>query len=609
MRDGLREFIPKRAFQSAGSYDLPSSLLDGCVHWLNISEGVLEIRQASNPWVTRFSDWKVDIRTRRATRRKSSLVNPHGSLAAKIGRIFQGISISCSVNNNKLLESKKLGLEIDQDQDIQTLRKSNLHSKTLPIWTIAPVELLYFCPLRLLTSFHLDGFMSMIVLREVYNHQQRSIITANGLLEWHLRGIHSEVTAKANNDYYRFSVDRILGRLTCAPEPGQLLFKGLLHAFTSFVLPDVLTGRTGTEEAFAILASGQCQPWQPLDPKSTSIIKSLAALGPQREYYPSDKRHLQKVIWDKRLSPTAQSDFFYTAVHRIASKSNHLCGFSLKGSNSKFVVEDCHSHLRRRGKVQSSRYQRTNDITKLFTKGKVCVYEPRDRKVSPRAENTYHISSICWDLHLKINTSRELKSIMRSWSLIGGFKDTSSDSSTTLGSLIEDHMSHSWGAHLQFCKRTYLSGRFKLIFHLSLLAFSGKPDMDMIKALAAFGRVKELIDLPTPSGSSFSIAEEEIQPNEDKLATLLAPFSPGYVEDPKLRREEQERKRRSHQDSQTQKCHKMARHLVKQWPVESPTFERFNSSTMDLEAALEAVKPKWLRAYQNFQLLEYIEKA
>ncbi|KAK8035096.1 hypothetical protein PG993_010091 [Apiospora rasikravindrae] len=491
MADGLRESIPKKAFQTADSYDLPSSLLDECAHWLNISEGVLEIRQASKPWVARPSDWKVDIRTKRATRRRSTLVNPHGPLAAKIGRIFQGfenprrltifqpekgrlsvelkhLDLLFFVNDNKLLESRELGLEIGQDQDIQTL-------------------------------------------------------------QWRRRGIHSEVIAKANNDYYKFSVDRILGRLTCAPEPGQLLFKGLLHTLTSFVLPDDLTGRTGTEEAFALLASGQCQPWQPLDPKTISVIQTLATLGPLREYYPSDKRHLQKVVWKKDLSPTAQNDFFYTAVYRVASKSNQLCDFSLKGSDGKFDLRDCHSHLRKRGKVQSTRYQRTNDITKLFAKGKDCVYESRDRNASSRAARTYHISSIGWGLQLKVNTSRQLKSIMSSWGLVGGFKDTSSESSTTLGSLIEDHMSPNWGAHLQFCKSTYPSERFKLLFRLSMLAFSEKADMGMIKMFAALGRVKNLSDLPTPPGSSFSITEDGIQPNEDELVRLLASSCPKKI--------------------------------------------------------------------------------
>lgn len=40
--------------------------------------------------------------------------------------------------------------------------------------------------------------------------------------------------------------------------------KAYLHAATSFVLPDPLTGRTGTEEALHCLTSGSCQPWTPL---------------------------------------------------------------------------------------------------------------------------------------------------------------------------------------------------------------------------------------------------------------------------------------------------------------------------------------------------------
>lgn len=45
-RDGMFQFIPSRVFRGADSYDLPSSLLDGCIHWLNIDKGVLEVLQA-----------------------------------------------------------------------------------------------------------------------------------------------------------------------------------------------------------------------------------------------------------------------------------------------------------------------------------------------------------------------------------------------------------------------------------------------------------------------------------------------------------------------------------------------------------------------------------
>lgn len=151
----LREFIPKRTFQNAESYDLPSSLIDGCIHWLNISEGILEIRQASSRWKLRNNDWKVDIKTKIARRGPSTLVSPHGSLAAKVGRIFQGfedprrltifqpkygklsvelkyLDLAFFVNSRKLLESRELGLEIDPNQDIQTLRESDSCHKNNP---------------------------------------------------------------------------------------------------------------------------------------------------------------------------------------------------------------------------------------------------------------------------------------------------------------------------------------------------------------------------------------------------------------------------------------------------------------------------------------------
>lgn len=68
----------------------------------------------------------------------------------------------------------------------------------------------------------------------------------------------------------------------------------MCHAYTSFILPDPLTGRTGTEEALHCLNSGCYQPWTPLNEGHTQLLRDLASLTPKRVYYPHDMKVMQK---------------------------------------------------------------------------------------------------------------------------------------------------------------------------------------------------------------------------------------------------------------------------------------------------------------------------
>lgn len=89
-------------------------------------------------------------------------------------------------------------------------------------------------------------------------------------------------------------INDVLGRLDCATEPRLLYVKAMYHAYTSFVVSDPLTGRTGSEEALHCLESGYCQPWSPLNFWSLQDLNLISQLTPCREYYPKDLKVMQK---------------------------------------------------------------------------------------------------------------------------------------------------------------------------------------------------------------------------------------------------------------------------------------------------------------------------
>jgi hypothetical protein len=45
VRDTVLELIPPQVFRTLDHFDLPASLVNNCVHWLDLRSRVIEIRQ------------------------------------------------------------------------------------------------------------------------------------------------------------------------------------------------------------------------------------------------------------------------------------------------------------------------------------------------------------------------------------------------------------------------------------------------------------------------------------------------------------------------------------------------------------------------------------
>lgn len=127
--------------------------------------------------------------------------------------------------------------------------------------------------------------------------RQRSILVPMGPVKTEVFGHHINVQVANDGDYGRYVINDVLGRLDCAAEPRLLYLKAAYHALTSFVIPDPLTGRTGTEEAIHCLTSGYCQPWSPITPGPYRGLQVISNLSPLREYYPKNLKVMQQTTW------------------------------------------------------------------------------------------------------------------------------------------------------------------------------------------------------------------------------------------------------------------------------------------------------------------------
>ncbi|KAK6605240.1 hypothetical protein H4I95_05046 [Botrytis cinerea] len=597
----ILEYVPRRVFTDGDSFDLPSSLIENCVHWLNFHERRLEIRRKPSIWVTRPTDWKLNVSNFRAQRKRVNLVDPHSDLFKRVAEVFRHfedprrltvfqpklgslsvemrhLELSFVVNSKNLLECRELHAEIDPDQDAGTLY----------------------------------GLLSKIVLRDNVNHERRSIIVPLGPLTYRRRGMHVEVQVASTTEYGRFEIDDILGRLSCPSEPRLLYSKAQFHAFTSFILPDPLTGRTGTEEALHTLRSGYCQPWRPLNDSLASILRVIGRLSPIREYYPKDKRHIQRVIWDQHLTATVQHDSFESLVQEILAKSDQLRCFTTDQDTPINFETDCPLQLRKRGEIQRLRYERSVSYLGNSTTADM-MYESRDRHANlHQANNVYQIAGLFHKQTFRIHLTRKLADILKSWTLIGGFHHTKSDSqniSSCLSDLIENDIGEQWGSLTNFCRQNDPQEPYKLLFRLSLLSFGTKPDMDAIRSLAAFGCLNELKALQPPSSPYFTRFKPFSSPTLEMLSSFIADDCPVVEPVASMTDMEKDWFHERHGALYKAEGKRLALFLLEQWPSEVLSAEGFESNLLNVKRVVKKVHPEWQRLIQNMRLSEYVAQA
>lgn len=139
-RGAVLELIPPDKFRSDDDFDLPHSLIDNCVHWLDLHTRKVEIRQPPNIWRSTAANWKLDLDSFQAHRGNSTLVNPQSKTFQAIAKIFahfesphhltvvqpeerslsvelRRLELSFFVNAKGWLESPQLRAEINDNRE------------------------------------------------------------------------------------------------------------------------------------------------------------------------------------------------------------------------------------------------------------------------------------------------------------------------------------------------------------------------------------------------------------------------------------------------------------------------------------------------------------
>lgn len=599
----VMELIPRNKFRQVKGYDIPASLIDDCFHWMIVSDKAnarLEIRHA-NPWRRHDHAWVIDLNTRIAKRREHRLIDPQSKLFKNIEEQFkyferpenllvyqpgkgniivklERLGLTFQVNQRGLLGSRELRSEIDPNQDAGTLY----------------------------------GFLSKICLRDLKDSSQRSIITAMGVTSWTRHGSRTVVQAAPVSQYGLFSIDNVLGRLWCLPEPRNLYAKALFHALTSSPFPDPLTGRTGREEAQHILQSGLCQPWQPLDSDGLAMLQFISQyLCPRREYYPPNQRRLQTAIWDKHLS-YAQHDGYDAIVQAIVAKSNRLSSFHTSVSTPPSCSGVYISHLRERGLLRQSLYESNLCSPPISTCQGDELYRSRDWDMTAkRCNNVFRIVRQITASGFKFNRTKRLLDILEDWKVIGGFKATSEHDFFSLIDPIERTPSDQFGSMVSFCCHIRTGDKYTLPFRLAPLVFRDNADIDLAVSLAAFSRIKELKALGQPKGSLFTDFRRHESPTLEMIQGVIRQHLTELPIPINLQTAKARTKFQKEQENHKQLCaseeNRISELIHCQWPAETLSFDDIESPVIDCYEAFRTIQPRWQQLWDNYQLSLWVD--
>ena len=602
----LLELVPHDIFCHNATFDLPAPLVQDCVHWLDLQTGILEARRRPDIWKTKSGNWQVDFPNCTGWRRNSILVDPYSQVFRRIANIFDNfeeanqivvtqprkgspqielrrLELSFFINAKRLLECKELKSEIDPNQDAGT-------------WY---------------------GLACKIILRDSINVRERSIIVPMGELTFARKDCHVTTFAANEGIYARFHINTTLGRLECPTEPTLMYLKALFHAYTSFIVPDPLTGRTGSEEALSSLQSCQAQPWSPLNPKPQKILATIANLTPKRSYYPASLKVMQQVSWNPHLTVTIQQESFRPIVDRILGVSQQLSAFSTVAANTISLSPDGDWRLRIRHMSRYELYIRANNSDQISdaTSNVDSMYVAGEHEgdTIPRRN---HVSEIVGMIRGRsdLTSAPNVAGLLQSWPVIGGF-DRQFDK-ILLSDRLDCEIALEWGPLVNLCRSVETAKLEQILFLFAILAFRSDVDMNSLRVLVAIALTKELQTIETPKWPSFVRFRYNHIPTSAYLAEVIDSCRVPYPGDERQisgfridysQRRKLEAAQIAHEQATQADCETLAGHFVLQWPHSNPKIDGLDRPLLlDVPQALELLHDEWSRLLQNLDLSQYL---
>ncbi|KAG1816760.1 uncharacterized protein BJ212DRAFT_1480619 [Suillus subaureus] len=493
----ILQLIPSHKFED----DLPTILVAGHTHWLNLRTREIEIRPAENAWKFSPDNWVLKFAVSGSSTMQNSSGATHVDIRSQMWDMiskrlrpledtcFLMVTYNTAPGSTPLLKADlpRYGLEffIDEDGDLQSRNMRNM-----------VVDVIQFTGTML-------GLVNQLILRpklQVADEHPRVVIIPDGRISYSANGHHVRViiTPEGTRVTYRlYRIDTDLRCLTGNVGLTSKLYQAFLYAVTSGCLPDPLTGRTGTEEALHLLHSAACRSFMRLRSRDTDLLREISSLSTRRVWYPIHLQKMQKISWSC-LAPLAQHHGFHPAAKSIMDYGMQLATFSEESANLPLAYElpQFTNHLLERASVRASAIY-PDQFTLPFPLGDTdVIYSSRDIPDKVAEERAFRTAFMVHKWPSRLPVQRNLLGLLTQWQNFEGIGEPLSlqYSKDWLQPTFPDIFLSAYDR----CRRATKKDTSQLVFTLASVSYSLLEDHALVSTLLTFATVPELRSLGGP---------------------------------------------------------------------------------------------------------------
>ncbi|QSZ29330.1 hypothetical protein DSL72_003844 [Monilinia vaccinii-corymbosi] len=615
--DECFEVIPQCALKD----DFTDSFIENYIFMRNDKSGVIQLRAIKEPWYPSQSGWQitsspkqrfylsngpmavVDIRSASAIS-ISNILQPLENLShidTVFNRCDERLEIRLSRFNldfyynpgeSRLASKQFRGMFVDEDQNIGTL----------------------------------TGLVNKIVLCS-RDKSKRIVIIPDGQISFTPHNGHVKVNISTGSNsfcaYHDYRIDTQLGRLVDNGSIRTQLFRLYLHALTSDILPDSLTGRTGTEEALQGLSSASLLSFYTLSSTEIELLLQLRDLSPKFTYYPIHKESMQSVSW-KELPTLSQHEAFGKKVDCIFKYARSLMPFQNKLNGQQMIPEPDSrgiASLISMSTIRNAVYRVDGFGAEKFTVNQDKDYDSRDGTCDThRREAIYNIAALVCSWPRKLNVTKELPEIMSSLPcrILGPNSETTNIvgyDKQWLDTPMDFLPGHWFSLYQELSSSDESRDRYKIMTFLSTLVFSEKVDQELVHTLLAFATNPSFRHIYIPQYQYFPLSEG-FEPNETSLTSAIITEAFANTPASTLVREQSEtgyefkiRKKEVYTDCQERAIETAVRSLMDQWPTENPTLPTDTNfcAYIDVEKSTTIIQSCFEAWFRNNEFKRYIQ--
>jgi hypothetical protein len=442
---------------------------------------------------------------------------------------------------------------------------------------------------------------------------------------------HTTVKISTNEAYrvFAYSLDSVLGRIVESGDVQRVLFLALLHALTSYCLPDLLTGCTGTESALKILQSAAVRSFENLTAENVETLHQIAKLAPRRSFYPEYLKDMQQVEWKEDLPSLSQHPQLRACAEDIIRQARMMQLFYPDQMLDTSSWETSNSHLEERYANRSSTFRVYGFGADAYTPKKDIGYNARDvTKQSPQGQRAYIMAMLLLREQDAMHTALsdfESTLLQKHFDAASVEGCSSSFDPSILkydaGWLLDPTASivkHWCNLHHHLPRLAKDFNKHNIVAWLSTMAFANAADMCVLQAFVAFYRLQILATAKPPTASVFELSRgNDCAPGEIKIIATASAISFDASAEVMLPKQFPEtdlqhftRIEAEFRNRRDQAIRAFVNHFSQQWPRAVPSSPSSQDITryINVLTAIPQVLTKFQNWYRNRQFSDYIQK-